>query len=244
MNQTRLLSLSTFSFGLLLSVTAATVASAAENTYTASSFFDANGAYFGPDCDATNYSGAYYTGDYTSPFKKYLGKTDAEIQAKIDQLWNHYFKGDDNSKVYFDQGNDAYIMDTGNNDVRSEGMSYAMMVAVQLDKRELFDKLWRWANKYMRHNDPKDAMYGLFAWQCRTNGNRISQGSASDGELYFVTDLLLASRRWGNEGEIKYLDEAQTLLNQLFSKNGSGGVPFACGGCLFCGKGFHRPAAG
>ena len=116
------------------------------------------------------------------------------------------------------------VSDVKNGDVRSEGMSYAMMVAVQLDKRELFDKLWRWANKYMRHNDPKDAMYGLFAWQCKPDGSRISQGSASDGELYFVTDLLLASRRWGNEGEIKYLDEAQKLLDQLFSKDGSRGV--------------------
>ena len=75
----------------------------------AGTFFDENGAYYGPDCDKEkNYSGAYYTGNYESPFKTILGKTDAEIQEKMDALWNHYFKGDNNSKVYYDKGNEAY----------------------------------------------------------------------------------------------------------------------------------------
>ena len=72
----------------------------AANASVPTKFFDENGAYYGPDCDKDkNYSGAYYTGDYTSAFKKYLGKTDEEIQEKMDALWDHYFKGDDNSKA-------------------------------------------------------------------------------------------------------------------------------------------------
>ncbi|MCQ2055726.1 MAG: glycoside hydrolase, partial [Fibrobacter sp.] len=74
------------SLSLLLGASAAF---AAGNIYTAPSFFDENGAYFGPDNEQTNYNGAFYTGDYTSPFKTYLGKTDAEIQEKMDALWNH-----------------------------------------------------------------------------------------------------------------------------------------------------------
>ncbi|MBO7142115.1 MAG: hypothetical protein J6V76_03290, partial [Bacteroidales bacterium] len=95
-------------------------------------YFDENGAYFGPDYEETepNYNGAYYTGIYTSPFKTVLGKTDEEIQDKLDQLWDHYFKGDDNSKVYYDKGSEAYIMDIANHDVRSEGMAYGMMICV------------------------------------------------------------------------------------------------------------------
>ncbi len=211
MNQTRLLSLSTFSFGLLLSVTAATAASAAETAYTAPSFFDANGAYFGPDCDATNYSGAYYTGDYTSPFKKYLGKTDAEIQAKIDQLWNHYFKGDDNSKVYYDQGNDAYIMDTGNNDVRSEGMSYGMMISVQTNHKQEFDKIWNWAKSRMWHKN--DEWDGYFSWQIRLNGGQDNK-PAPDGELYFMMSLLFAANRWG---DAQYMNDAQYILDKMWN---------------------------
>ena len=80
-----------------------------------SCYFDVNGAYFGPEeeylkgAGSYQYQGAYFTGNYPSPFKTYLGKTDEEIQAKLDQMWNHYFKGDNNSKVYFDKGTEAYI---------------------------------------------------------------------------------------------------------------------------------------
>lgn len=36
--------------------------------------------YTGPTTEVDNYSGAYYTGKYTSPFKTVLGKTAAEIK--------------------------------------------------------------------------------------------------------------------------------------------------------------------
>ena len=53
-------------------------------------YFDEYGAYFGPEEEylvgTTTYQGAYYTGDYTSPFKTYLGKTDEEIQAKLNKI--------------------------------------------------------------------------------------------------------------------------------------------------------------
>ena len=67
---------------------------------TPTQFFDEDGAYYGPDCDETNYKGAYYTGDYTSPFTTVLGKTDEDIQKKLDQLWDHYFGGQNDKTVY------------------------------------------------------------------------------------------------------------------------------------------------
>lgn len=158
-----------------------------------------------------------------------LGIPQYEIDAKINTIYNTIFGNKDGGayhEVEVKGQKMAYISDVKNKDVRSEGMSYGMMIAVQMNKPDMFDRLWRWANYYMRHNDITDASYGLFAWQCRTNGSRMSQGSASDGELYFVTALLLASRRWGQSADAgyNYLEEAQTLLNQLFSKDGTGGV--------------------
>ena len=96
-----------FSLSLLFSAAMATAADTAGN------FFDENGAYYGPDCekDGSQFNGAYYTGNYESPFKTYLGKTDAEIKEKMDAMWEHYFKGDNNSKVFFDNGNEGYIKD-------------------------------------------------------------------------------------------------------------------------------------
>jgi len=180
----------------------------------ASSFFDENGAYFGPDCDNTNYTGAYYTGDYTSPFKTYLGKTDEEIQKKLDQLWNHYFKGNDNQKVYYDQGSEAYILDTGNNDVRSEGMSYGMMICVQTNHKTEFDKLWNWAKNHMWHKS--GGWDGYFAWKRGTNGSGGDDNCAPDGEMYFMMSLLFAAHRWNDN---KYMEDAQYILKRMWDNN-------------------------
>jgi hypothetical protein len=48
----------------------------------------------------------------------------------------------------------AYLSDINNRDVRSEGMSYGMMIAVQLDKKAEFDALWNWSRTFMFHDDP------------------------------------------------------------------------------------------
>ena len=177
-------------------------------------FFDENGAYFGPDCDETNYSGAYYTGDYISPFKKYLGKTDEEIQAKLDKMWNHYFKGDNNSKIYYDQGNEAYIFDTGNNDVRSEGMSYGMMISVQTNHKEEFDKIWNWAKSHMWHKS--GGWDGYFAWKRGTNGTGGDDNCAPDGEMYFMMSLLFAAKRWNDP---QYMEDAQYILKRMWDNS-------------------------
>ena len=112
----------------------------------------------------------------------------------------------------------AYISDIKNHDVRTEGMSYGMMVAVQLDKKDVFDRLWRWSRRYMQHQSGDRE--GYFAWSCRTDGTRNSQGAASDGELYFITSLIFASNRWGNDTGIDYLAEARRIVDQSMLKVG------------------------
>ena len=178
------------------------------------------GGYTGPSCDGEG-SGAYYTGVYRNLFAEYLGKTQEEVDAKIESLWSHFFGGQNNKTVYYTVGSDmAYILDTGNNDVRTEGMSYGMMICVQLNKKEEFDKLWRWAKKYMQYKSG-DQREGLFAWQLETNGTTVKGSScAPDGEAYFITALLFASHRWGNDGEINYGAEAQHILKEILDKPG------------------------
>lgn len=198
--------LSAFSLSLLFSATLATAADVTGN------FFDAEGAYYGPDCDKEkNYSGAYYTGNYESPFKTILGKTDEEIQKKMDQLWDHYFKGDNNSKVYYDKGNEAYILDVNNRDVRSEGMSYGMMIAVQTGHKEEFDKLWNWAKNHMWHKS--GGWDGYFAWQRNESGSGGDDNCAPDGEMYFMMSLLFAANRWNDS---QYMEDAQYILKKMW----------------------------
>lgn len=183
-------------------------------------FFDKNGAYFGPSCDdnAPSYGGAYYTGDYTSPFKTVLGKSDEEIQKKLDQMWNHYFNTQEksNSTVYYEDGQGgAYILDISHNDVRSEGMSYGMMICVQTDHKQEFDKIWNWTKKYMWHKG--DKWDGFFRWQCDPSGKEIDGNCAPDGEMYFITALLLAANRWNEKA---YFDDAQYILSRMWKGNG------------------------
>lgn len=92
------------------------------------------------------------------------------------------------------------------------------MIAVQFDRKDIFDRLWRWGKKYMQHQE--GPLKGYFAWSCKTDGTRNAQGPASDGELYYVTSLIFASNRWGNSTGINYLAEAQNILDCSMQKIG------------------------
>ena len=164
--------------------------------------------------------GAIETGEYRNLFLEY-GYSQKEIDKKLDEIFNDVFYGP--NRIYFPVGDSlGYISDIKNNDVRTEGMSYGMMVAVELDKKDIFDRLWRWAKLYMQHQDGERK--GYFAWSCKTDGTRNAEGSASDGELYFITSLIFASNRWGNNSGINYKAEAQNILNCSMQKKDTANV--------------------
>ena len=63
-------------------------------------------------------------------FNTLLGKTDAEVENKLQQAWKHFFtpgdlslyEADGQKSVYYETPDGmAFVMDTGSNDVRSEG---------------------------------------------------------------------------------------------------------------------------
>lgn len=160
--------------------------------------------------------GAFATRRYRNLFAE-LGYKQKDIDKKLKSVFESVFYGLD--KVYFEVGDSmAYISDIKNHDVRTEGMSYGLMIAVQFDRKDIFDRLWRWSKKYMQHQE--GLLKGYFAWSCQTDGTRNAQGPASDGELYYVTSLIFASNRWGNSTGINYLAEAQNILNCSMQKIG------------------------
>lgn len=168
--------------------------------------------------------GAYYTGQYRNLFKE-AGYDDAVVQQRIDELWATYFEGDeDTERLYYPvEGDMAYILDVNNDDVRSEGMSYGMMLCVQLNKKKEFDALWKWAKTNMQHqksNGGDDAnRYGYFAWQCGRDGSKKDANTASDGEEYFIMSLMFASNRWGDgEGIFNYSAEAKEILDVCINR--------------------------
>lgn len=140
------------------------------------------------------------------------------MNAKVEGAFEQLFHGGADQAIYFESGADqAYILDVNNNDVRSEGMSYGMTISVLLDRREEYDRLWRWAREHMYESSGQYA--GYFSWQATTDGTIIGGPSAPDGEEYFATALILASKKWGDgEGIFNYGQEARNLLAALTSK--------------------------
>ena len=158
--------------------------------------------------------GAFETQKYRNVFVE-MGYKQADVDAKLKEVFNDVFRGP--NKVYFEVGDSmGYVSDIKNHDARTEGMSYGLMVAVQFGEKDIFDRLWRWSKKYMQHQDGNRK--GYFAWSCRTDGTRNADGAASDGELYFITALIFASNRWGDNTGINYKAEAQNILNCIQPK--------------------------
>ncbi len=170
------------------------------------------------------FTGAVASGIYSN-FLNAAGYSKADIDTKLAKAYHDVFEGP--NKVYFEVGDSmAYVSDVKNHDARTEGLSYGMMVAVQLNKKDVFDRIWRWSKKYVQHQDgPRE---GYFAWSINPQTmKRNSEGSASDGELYFVTDLLFASNRWGNNTGINYYAEARRILDAMWKKDGTANIhPF------------------
>src|SRR6202050_31401 len=169
-------------------------------------------------------------GDGDGPYKNHKyrdlfaeqGHTPAESRAKIDKAFQQLFHGDgQEERVYFETGSNAngplaYVTDWANNDARTEGMSYGMMICVELNKKREFDAIWNWAHTYMLITDPKNPSVGYFAWSMNTDGTPRSTGPAPDGEEYFTMALYFAAHRWGNgKGIYNYQAEADKILRGM-----------------------------
>ena len=166
-------------------------------------------------------SGAFATGKYRNLFAE-AGHSKKEISAKISAAFRQLFHGNpETESVFFWAGKNAngplaYLTDWNNHDVRTEGVSYGMMIAVQLDKKVEFDALWNWAKTYMYISDPNHPSYGYFSWSCKTDGNPNEETAAPDGEEYFVMALYFAAGRWGNgTGIYNYKAQADELLTTM-----------------------------
>ncbi len=181
-----------------------------------------------------------------------IGIGTEQVEKRLREIRNFFFYGKEDERVYAPVGsNMAYITDTGNDDVRTEGMSYGMMLCVQLDMHEEFDRLWKWAKTYMwmQHGENE----GYFAWSCALDGTKNAYGPAPDGEEFFAMALFFASHRWGDgEGLFNYSYEAKEILRACLHKGEDGrpGAPMwnkenyqilFVPGCDFTDPSYHLP---
>lgn len=148
------------------------------------------------------------------------GYSQEKVREKTEKCFHEIFYGTD--CFYYEAGSDmAYIEDTGNLDVRTEGISYGMMMCVQMDRKEEFDKLWKWAKTYMYMDSGVNK--GYFAWSLSPEGIPNAEGPAPDGEEYFAMALFFASHRWGDgNGIFNYSKEARMILHTCLHKEEDG----------------------
>jgi len=188
--------------------------------------------------------GAFFTGRYRNVFAE-LGKGPDEIKARVDQAFTTYFSLTDENRLYFElTPEEGYVKDIAHDDIRSEGQSYAIMLAVQRGDRATFDKLWNFAVKRMRIRDPKHPNHRGYAWAVNTKGEICDENSAPDGEEYFALTLYFAHHRWGSsegQGTQSYKYWADEILDMMKNRpeisgprvrrqTGSDGS--ACGGAV------------
>lgn len=140
-----------------------------------------------------------------------IGVSKQIAQKRIQDAFDTLFF-DAEERIYLPVGeNMACMVDTGNNDARTEGMSYGMMMAVQMDRQDIFDKLWLFSKNFMYHAEGK--YQGYFAWSVQLDGTRNAQGPAPDGEEYYALALFFASHRWGDrEPPFNYAAQARNIL--------------------------------
>ncbi|HKO89798.1 MAG TPA: glycosyl hydrolase family 8, partial [Polyangiaceae bacterium] len=116
------------------------------------------------------------------------------------------------------------------------GMSYGMMIAVQSNLHEQFDRLWKFSKTYLQFppDSPIAAWRNYFRWQGRVDTTNpaswaVNYGAttvpAPDGDEYFAAALYLAHRRWGSAGAVNYLEEANRISASLLHNEPSPATP-------------------
>jgi oligosaccharide reducing-end xylanase len=149
---------------------------------------------------------------YNNLFISLLSQTQAASDAKVAAAWSQLFNPSGSGTIFYNgPGTDeSYVEDTFNNDVRTEGMSYGMMIAVQLGHQTEFDRLWAFVKNHMAQGT------GQIAWHVSTSGSKEATGGAPDGDEYFAAALVFAHTRWGDtSGKYNYGTEAQWVLNLI-----------------------------
>jgi oligosaccharide reducing-end xylanase len=214
-------------------------------------------------------------------FTTLLGKSQADVDSKVTTAVNRFFGIGTNEpttptvasgyRCYYELPQDssmAFIWAADSDDIRSEGMSYGMMIAVQMNMQAQFDRLWRFSKTYMQHSTTSNltAWRGYFRWQGTVSRASTTSwtvtfndqtGPAPDGDEYFAAALYLAHKRWGSAGATNYKQEADTIAAAMLhntATTGDGRVPIISatqnmpvffpqgGSASFTDPSYHLPA--
>jgi endo-1,4-beta-D-glucanase Y len=126
------------------------------------------------------------------------------------------------------QGDARLRYPESNNDTRSEGVGYGMVISAYMGDRETFNGLW---NYYQR-----TSTNGLMNWRrngCDGQGGGGDNGSAADADIDAALALLVADRQFPDDG---YGQEATEIIGAIRTQLFDGG----CQGVLLAGSQFAQ----
>jgi oligosaccharide reducing-end xylanase len=102
-------------------------------------------------------------------------------------------------------------------------MGLGMMIAVELDKSDEFNRLWTYAKRSLEYTSGSNR--GYFSSYCDASDGSSAPCIDPFGFEQFVMALVLANDRWGSAGAIDYGADALALFHTLRHKeDDNGGV--------------------
>lgn len=170
---------------------------------------------------------AWETGIHPNAFVDHNIATEAQVKEKVEKTYKQLFYSDDGmlqdggkALLVPVESDMAFINSVDSKDIRSEGMSYGMIIAVMMDDQTVFNKLWKFSKTKMQHQSGERK--GYFAWSLKNTApyEFNDPNPAPDGEEYYVMALMFAKNRWGNgNGIFNYENEANLILDEMVNKN-------------------------
>ena len=148
---------------------------------------------------------------YDDLFISLLGETQAASDTKVAAAWNQLFNPSNANTIFYNGPGtgEAYVEDIADNAVRSEGQSYGMMIALQLNHQTEFDEMWTFVKNHMWKSGSN-----TISWQTSTSGSVTGSGGAPDGDEWFAAALVFSHYRWCDTSvKYNYGSEAQKTLD-------------------------------
>ena len=111
---------------------------------------------------------------------------------------------------------DGRVIDWQNEHIsHSEGQGYVLLIALEMDDKETFDRVLTWSDQNLGHV--------LRAWSWGHKGaewNVLDHNNATDGDIFHAWALLRAGKKWNNPQYSKAGKEIMDAIrNELIDKN-------------------------
>lgn len=125
-------------------------------------------------------------------------ESDKKITEKFYQDWKTHYLTSKGAG-----GNLRVQRPENGGDTVSEGQGYGMLMAVMLNDKPTFDKLWAYTKQHFNGA-------GLMNWRIGADGSIAGTGPATDADEDMAYALVVADKKWGG-----YQNDAQKLLKSI-----------------------------